>query len=41
MKKKHSTIPIVFIWLVVSTPLKNLIVIGKDDKPYIMENNGK
>ena len=27
------------IWLVVSTILKNMKVNGKDDIPYIMENN--
>jgi len=29
----------IHIWLVVSTPLKNMKVNGKDDIPYAMENN--
>jgi len=29
-----------FIWLVVSTPLKNMKVNGKDDIPYIMDIYG-
>jgi len=35
-----SDIPLIS-WLVVSTPLKNMKVNGKDDIPYIMENKKK
>ena len=35
MGKSHEK----YNWLVALTPLKNMKVNGKDDIPYIMENN--
>jgi len=32
-------LPCTIFWLVVSTPLKNMKINGKDDIPYIVENN--
>jgi hypothetical protein len=39
MENPSGTIYPYQFWLVVSTPLKNMKVNGKDDIRYIMENN--